>query len=133
MKDKFVSLKIFVSSKFFVSLSSKQKKSDTISIKKIFIDKSRLFKINQKTLISWKFFTKSSSLVTIDTSSISRYKFVVVISFRKLYTDAFIFSAMTKIRQIEWSTRRWWNCNSSIKFYSSLRRRKRRKNDEYKF
>ena len=99
LKDKSASLKFFISSKFFVSFSSKQKKSIIVSIeKKIFIDKSRLFKINQKTLILWKFFTKSSSFVTIDTSSISRQKFVVVISLRKSYTNAFTFSTMTKIR-----------------------------------
>ena len=58
LKNKFNSLKNFASSKFFVSFSSKQKKFATISIKKIFIDKSRLFRISQKTLISWNFFHK---------------------------------------------------------------------------
>ena len=40
--------------------SSKQKKSVVSIKKKIFIDKSRLSKINQKIMISWKFFTIQS-------------------------------------------------------------------------
>ena len=92
--------------------SSKQKKFAISIEKKISIDKSRLSKTNQKIMISWKSFTTQSFSVSTFRTTISiEQKFVVVISFRKLYIDAF------KIRSIDWLTRRWWSRSSSIEIY----------------
>ena len=125
---------IFLFDRLILFFISQQKSSSTVSFikrlklsfasskqktikKKISIDKSRLSKINQKIMISWKSFTTQSFTVSIE------QKFVVVISLRKSYTNAF------KIRSIDRSTRRWWSRSSSIEIYFHDKFR----SDEYKF
>ena len=120
--------KFFVSSsksqKFTFVSSSKSQKFTFVSSK---IEKKistfKLSKTNQKIMISWKTFIDR---IMIKTSSIFRQKFVVVISFKKSYTDVFTLSIIvtSKIRSIDWSIRRWWSCNSLIEIYDVDKKKK---------